>query len=209
MAEVEFFSMWIEVLITLLCMSFLWRDNIGFRLIIRFIIGVGAANGVLVTYNNLQGVVWAPLMAGQFIVIIPVILGLLLFARLIPKYSWAARYPVCFSSGVGLGLMFGTMISAQFKALILQTITELVNAVGFEGQINAIIVALGFVTSISYFLFTVGKNSPILKASSKLGRYFMCVCFGLGWQSELVLYFSAACERFIILYAALQSVLGF
>jgi len=91
-------------------------------------IGAFAANSFIQIYRSFQATVWNYVMVGQAILIIPVIVGLLGFARL-TKFRWVARYPVAVLSGAGVGALFGLSLRGQFLAVVGDTMTSVMNPV--------------------------------------------------------------------------------
>lgn len=114
-------------------------------------IGAFAANSFIQIYRSFQATVWNYVTVGQTILIIPVIVGLLGFARL-TKFRWVARYPVAVLSGAGVGALFGLSLRGQFLAVVGDTLTS-VTSPTFDVASKAIFVVM-LIPVILLFLYS-------------------------------------------------------
>ena len=74
--------------------SFLIGDNPGFRLVQSLYVGAAVAHTFVLAYRNtLIPNLWEPLLAGKYVLLIPMALGLLLFTRVSKKYSYLSKVP--------------------------------------------------------------------------------------------------------------------
>ncbi len=170
---------WIAAFFTLAIFSFLYKDNPFYRIAEHIFVGVSAAYGLIITYYNaFLPYVYTPLIKGDFIVIIPVLIGLLFFARFIPKISWLVRIPIVvamgWGAGVGLPRTFQQNIFEQLKASIL-TVNSFPNV--WQGIFNIIMFA-GIILTLSYFFFSRKENNKVFNTTSKIGTIFIMVSFG-------------------------------
>jgi hypothetical protein len=125
-------SIWVAATLTIAILSFLYRDNPFYRFAEHLYVGVSAAFSVIIFWYQ---DVW-PLLVGNFsdylragnrveawILIIPAILGLLMWTRFVPSISWISRWPLAFTIGIGAGLgITGTihgLVLPQLKATLL------------------------------------------------------------------------------------------
>ena len=88
--------------------------------------------------------------AGRFLLIIPMIIGLLAFTRW-TKYRWSARYPTALLSGIGVGLMIGLQVRSSIVSMVSETVLDVV--VGRPDRISGIVVLAGFISVIIYYLY--------------------------------------------------------
>ncbi len=95
-------GVWIAAILTIAAYSFLWKENRLYRAVEHIFVGIGAGYSVAMGYNNIIGKAWDPITKkGQFYLIIPVLMGVLLFARFVKSISWASRIPLAFIVGMG------------------------------------------------------------------------------------------------------------
>jgi hypothetical protein len=185
-------EVWIPIVLMIVAISFVFFDWFGWRWLEHWIIGTGA--GVLVATNwralNRSGI--TPLLAGNIILIIPIIMGLLLYFRFVDKYQWLARYGFLWVIAGGAGVTIGGMVQSQILPQVIESV-KIIRPTAFE-TISAALVFFIFVTSLSYFLFT-REHTGILGTSSRLGRLFLMVGFGLGFSTLIQTYFGVILER--------------
>ena len=85
------FGTWVAGLITIAILSLVWKENPFYRSAEHLYVGVSAGHAVVMAYNNVRDTAIQPIKSGQMVWIIPMILGILLYARY-TKSSWVARY---------------------------------------------------------------------------------------------------------------------
>jgi hypothetical protein len=174
-------------------------DNYFFNFAERFYIGGSIAYGILTVYKTLKSSCFDFIAAGRVLLIIPLIIGFLLFSR-VTKFRWAARYPTAILSGIGLGLVFGLTIRTQILTLLTSTIdalmtTDATNLVSHPG--SAIFKLVGVITVLTYFLYSK-VISPQFHAPSgrlyylmRLGRIFLMVSVGYLAGATVLLNYAA------------------
>ena len=106
--------------------------------------------------------------------IIPIILGVFLFARYVPSISWLSRFPVAIMVAIVSAAQIRGTLHAEFVSQIAAT-TEL-NIL----ELSDLIFLIGVVTVATYFLYLKRlRESRVLSAGlSRIGRYFLMVAFG-------------------------------
>lgn len=126
---------------------------------------------------------------GQFIYITSLILCLMLLARLEPKWVWLYRYPVALTVGAGLGLAIRTTVVADFLGQIKATILPL-------NSINNIVIVIGTITSISYFLWSTRYEGPYVYVN-RVGRLFLLIAFGVAYGQTASFRFELVIGRLV------------
>jgi hypothetical protein len=169
---------WVAVCLTVAILSYvLWRENPAYRVAEAIFVGVSLGNVVVMAVRSLLSSGVNPLLGGDFVLVVPVALGLLLFCIYSKKLGKLSQWPVAVMSGVGVGLAIRgaahTYIYDQIKA----SLDPIIVAGDALSTLNAVLVILGTVSTLAYFLFTVegGKNGARVKT---MGRYFMMLFFG-------------------------------
>ncbi len=172
-------GVWLAAVLTIAAYSFLWKENRLYRAVEHIFVGIGAGYSVAMGYNNIIGKAWDPITKkGQFYLIIPVLMGVLLFARFVKSISWASRIPLAFIVGMGAAVALRGAIEQQFVKQIQATMIPL-------NTINNAIVVLGTVGVLSYFFFTFPKNRA-LTVSTNIGRWIMMVTFGAAFGNGVM-----------------------
>ena len=141
-------------------------------------VGTTAGYAVAMTFGNRikPAVMIDILEKGKWNYVIPIILGLLMYTRFSKSLQWLSRYPISFTVGVGAGVVLTKQWKPMLIDQVVATIKPLSGPTG--GQIiNAVILLVGVVCTLSFFLFTAEPKGP-LKYGSQIGRYTMMIAFG-------------------------------
>lgn len=164
---------WLAAFFTLGIFSLvLYGDNKVFRICETFLVGVTAANGIVLTYHNYirSSIVTDIAEKHRFSLIIPMLIGLLMYSRLTKAYGWLARVPASLWIGVGAGYAFARGPAFTLR-LIQSTFLKLNN-------FNNIVLVIGVASVLAYFYFSVSGKSKVHSGVSLVGRMFMLVSFG-------------------------------
>jgi len=156
---------------------------------------------IVLLYGTWIPKAYEPFMSGQYLLIIPVLLGLSLVTQFIPKISWVSRYGFTFIMGYGAGLVLPLNLATDFMAQIAGTIRPFANIAGMGGWalFNYLLIAVGAVCVLVYFYFSV-EHKGVVKKASNLGIYFLMVYFGASFGNTVMARFSLLYGRFDLLY---------
>lgn len=193
---------WLSVGITIFLFSFLYRDNPLFKIAEHLYLGVGMGWWFIVLlYGTWIPKAYEPFVGGQYMLIIPVFLGLSLVTQFIPKISWVSRYGFTFIMGYGAGLVLPLNLATDFMAQIAGTIRPFANLANLGGwQIfNYVLIAVGAICVLTYFYFSV-EHKGVIKKASNVGVYFLMVYFGASFGNTVMARFSLLYGRFDLLY---------
>lgn len=142
-------------------------------------IGGGVAYGIITMIKTLKTSALDPMAAGDWGLIIPLIIGFAVFSRL-TESRWISRYAVALIGGLGVGVVFGKAISAQILGQISATVSNVIT--GKPDPISAIVLLIGVITTVSYFIYTARIANPLhtgrLRYFSMIGRLFLFASFG-------------------------------
>ncbi len=165
-------GVWIAALLTLCILSFLYKDNPFYKFAEHLFVGVSAGYVVALTYHNtLIPNLFVPLLKqGDYILIIPLILGIMMLLRLFPKVGWISRWPLAFIVGVTAGISL--IIYLQTDALV--QIRETLRPFNTLGNI---VIAIGVLTGLTYFFFSK-EHKGVFGKTAKVGIWFLMVTFG-------------------------------
>lgn len=166
---------WLAAIMTLAMVSFMFRaDNKVYQIAQNAFVGVAAGNAVVVGWQNLNTQAIKPLIGGQISYIIPLILGLLFFARFVPGMYWLSRYPLTLLVASGAGIGLAGAVQAQFLTQVSATFVKL-------NSLDNIILFAGVIAVISYFFMTKDYTQRLGvpgQLVTKLGRWVMMIGFG-------------------------------
>lgn len=167
--------------LTLAMYSFLYKDNPVFKFAEHLYIGVSVGYILIVTiYDTLMPNLFTPLFNpgpekdAKLILIIPFALGVLMFARFVPKYAWLFRWSIAFLVGFGAGVAIPNIIKAN---ILVQAQSSMVTVTAWWPTTCAVVALIGVVTVLLYFFFSLEHKGPIGKIS-KVGVLFLMISFG-------------------------------
>jgi hypothetical protein len=222
----DLIGLFVGFLLTIMVFSYLFGDNVLFRLAIHVFIGVAAAYATMVVVYN---IIWYQLLVPVllspveqiFIVIPPLLLGIWLLTR---ASGGLARYstPVlAFMVGVGAaaavgGAVKGTLfpqVSASMGMLDLDNLPPQVNVLFWF--FNGLVVLGGTVTTMVYFHFgarsrTAGSpgRRPWIEIPSMIGQGFIAVTFGALFAGVYSAALAAFVERAQFVWQFIWDLLG-
>ena len=185
----QLIMMFSGIAIGIMGLSLLWFGNTYFFAFAEnWLIGGYAGIYLAANIDGLNSTALKQIAAGRFLLIIPLIAGFLVFTRW-TRFRWAARYPVAIMSGVGLGAIVGLTMRSQLISMVTTTAGELVALKGpapFTDPISAIVMIVGVVTVLTYFLYSVTFSKPFHQGNgrwiARVGRWFMLVAAGYLWS---------------------------
>lgn len=192
-------GLWIAAFGTLAILSFLYRDNMFYKLAESVFVGVTAAYLMVVGFwdgivdkllrNLTPGLMraWAlPDLDSDarpdLVYLVPLALGIMLLWRLAPRGAWIARWPLAVAVGTFAGLRLVTFLEADFVAQIRSTIVPLM-ALTAEGKLDPwasvrnLAMLIGVLSSLTYFFFSV-EHKGIVGSVSRVGIWFLMITFG-------------------------------
>lgn len=185
-------GVWVAAICTLAMFTFLYKDNTVFRTFQHLYVGVAAGYGIVFQYKSIKNIAWDPLTKkGDMLMLVPIILGLLMFTRFIKGYSWISRWPIAFLIGLGAALSMKA-IETDFVRQIQATLIP-------WNSIDNIVIIVGTVTALTYFYFTVKQNS-LVKGASTVGRYVLMMTFGASFGNGVMGRISLLISRFQFLF---------
>lgn len=178
-------------------LSMLWKDNPIFRIGQQAIIGATMAHYILLNFKSALNNAVLPMLGGNLLLFVPLLLGVLMYTRLKDNVAWIARYPTGVLVGIGTGVMIAGTLRGQIIDQIKNTVLDLTKSVvssNSTGMINNLLIAIGVVTAISFFTFT-HEHKGALGVSAKIGRIFLMISLGANWSGELVWYLTQLIGR--------------
>ncbi|RLC73520.1 MAG: hypothetical protein DRI26_00655 [Chloroflexi bacterium] len=194
----EILGAWVGAFFVISVLTMLWKDNPYFRFGQQAIIGATIAHYVLFNMKNVLNMALIPISKGNVILVVPLILGLLMYTRLSPDHAWFSKYPTSVLVGVGIGVMIAGTLRGQIIDQVKATVVDIFTAGTTFDLMNGIIIAVGTVTAITFWLFT-REHKGALGASAKIGRIFLMVSLGTNWAGEEVWYLTQIIGRLIFL----------
>ncbi len=171
--------------VTLAVFSFLYKDNPLYKLAEH--IAVGVSVGFLVVnyyYTVFMPKVWDNVVhRGQFDYLIPLIFGLLLYTRFVPKWGWISRWSLAFLLGAGSGMSIPANLESRVLKQIEGSLASLWVPVSGDiwstilQTLVSIFLVGGTIACLVFFLFSVEHKGGVGKFAY-FGR--ICIMAGFG-----------------------------
>ena len=169
------------VLIAFSFSMFLWKKNVLSDIAEETFISTSLAMSLTAASAQIRAMGVTPLSQGKFLIIVPVLVGILMYGQFFKKYMFALRWSVALVVGVGMGTVIVTSIETTILRNLMASIVPLPIANPLN-LINTLIMIVAVFCTISYFIFTRPRIGT-LGRFQRLGRYFMMVFFGASFGS--------------------------
>jgi len=172
MISLEFIGTYIAAFLTLAIYSFLYKDNPFYKLAEHIFAGISAGYYVgLVWHSIIKQQLLNPLLQyHQYLLIIPGVLGLLMFTRFIPKISWVSRISLAFVIGNTAGITLIQQLHGIVLPQIRCTFLDIT-------QISELVMVVGVISTLIYFYFSK-EHKGVLGFTANVGIWFIMVAFG-------------------------------
>ena len=196
------FGIWVAAIFTLSIFSFLYRDNVFYKLAEAIVVGVSAAYWMVVGFwttvvPNLLAKVFPGLIQGWampglsrsyedhwYFYIVPLILCVMLLWRLAPKGAWISRWPLAFTIGAFAGIRMIGFIQADFLSQIRNSIAPLValsvtdsSQVDIAQSIRNTLMFFSVLACLVYFFFSIEHKGVVGKVA-RVGIWVLMITFG-------------------------------
>lgn len=197
--NLETLGVWLGAGFTLCILSFLYKDNPFYKFAEHVFVGISAGYGVALQFHNVfLPNLWRPLIAGNLVMIVPLVLGMLLFARFSARVSWLSRWSI----GLLIGIYSGIAIIGYGSGdLVAQIHGNLLPLWGndFLTSFNNWILSLGLIACLVYFFFS-REHKGSFGFVARVGIYFLMISFGASFGYTVMSRMSLLIGRFYYLY---------
>ena len=171
------------VILVVLIWSVAWRDSPLFHFAENTIVGAAAGYFAVVAIQSLQSSAIIPIYTGRLWLVIPIMLGVLVFSRW-SRWPWLYRYPIALVVGSGTALAVRSALQAQFISQIQSTILPIIGTPMVV--LNNLVTFIMTVFITQYFFFTTlqkGLGRQIFGYTGRIAKYLLMVTFGVGFVS--------------------------
>ncbi|MBI4727519.1 hypothetical protein HY768_09960 [candidate division TA06 bacterium] len=191
------FGIWLAALLTLCIYSFLYKDNPLYKFAEHVYVGISAGYFVAAEFHNVVlPNLWIPLttnFAHKYYLIIPGVMGLLVFFAFSRKYNWLLRFPISMVVGMGAGLSVTAFLSTDVLAQTQATLIPM-------NSLNNFLLVLGVLATLVYFFFSA-EHKGFVGAGAKLGVWYLMIAFGAAFGYTVM-------ARISLLIGRMQFLLG-
>jgi hypothetical protein len=200
MTVMTLLGIWIAAALTLMIFSFLYKDNPVYRLGEHIFLGVSVGYGWCIYYwNDIYPQAIAPLDPRSprdqhdWLVLIPIFLGLFIIVRMIPRLAWLSRYSFALLIGGYAGMAVPNVISGTFLPQLVATINPL--GPDASSAITQIVLLVGVFCTVVYFFFSLEHRGAV-GSVGRLGVVFIMVAFGASFGYTVMARVSLLIGRF-------------
>lgn len=195
---------WVAAGLTLFIYSFLYKDNPFFKFGEHLYVGVSMGYTIVrIHYDVMMKTLYSPMVnEGKWWLVLPAILGLLILARFIPRFSWLSRIAFAFIVGFGSGMAIPRYISSFILQQVQGTLRPLYPLMGGgvslldpRHPVNTSLILIGVVAVLFYFFFSVEHKGPV-HVAARIGVYFLMVSFGASFGYTVMARMSLLIGRF-------------
>lgn len=210
----EAFLITLNGLFTLAILSFLYRDNPIYKFAEHLFIGVAAGYYVGLEWHNVFiPNLWRPMIGAgdagpRLILVIPFIIGLLMFSRFVPRFAWLSRLSLAIMVGAYAGLAvigagqgdFLPQIEATMLSVVPRDALRWFDPADPSGAsiLNNLVLVVGLFASLAYFFFS-REHKGAFGGVARLGIWFLMVSFGASYGFTVMARYSLIIGRMDLL----------
>jgi hypothetical protein len=201
-------------LLTLMMLSYIFGDNVLFRLASYLFVGVSAAYVALtLIVQVISPKLFTPLVFGtlaeKVVAVVPLILGMLLVMKLSPRLARLGNLSMAYLIGVSAAVMVGGVVLGSLIPQIVATTNafDLQSAVKngtnpFFQLVDGLYIAAGTIATLMFFYFgaksrpnTTPERSQLVSILAKAGQVFIGITLGAVFAGVYAAALAALIER--------------
>jgi hypothetical protein len=211
-------------ILTLMIFSYLLGDNILFRIATYIFVGVAAGyvTTMLVYQVILPRLVW-PIIAGSILqVLVPIVLSLLLVAKLFPRLSSLGNISMGYLVGVAAAVVVGGAVLGTLFGQGRATIDMFdlqAAATSSQGPVvqflGAAFILVGTLCTLAYFNFGAvaqpnqpPHRSPMVELLARIGQFFIAITLGALFAGIFAASITALIERLDFIKTAILHLIS-
>jgi len=185
-------------LLTIAIFSFLYKDNPVYKFAEHVFVGIAAGYIVAIEFQNVfLPNLWKPLLAGDYKLVVPFLLGVLMFSRFTVRFNWLSRWAIGLMVGTFSGLAIIGFAQGDLVAQIQANMLPLKAGSLIDTFTNWVVI-IGVLATLVYFFFSK-EHKGALGASAKLGIWFLMVSFGASYGFTVMARISLLVGRLLFL----------
>ncbi|MFZ2958510.1 MAG: hypothetical protein WA705_16605 [Candidatus Ozemobacteraceae bacterium] len=206
----ETLTIWLGAVMTLCIFSFLYNDNPLYKFAEHLLVGVSAGYcfSTIAVHQvlkpNLLAKLWPKMFAvgekisgePQFLLLIPAMLGFLMFFRLSSRFAWISRFTVAFVMGIVSGLWIVYCVQQNLLPQMRKCIVPLFIAGDPFGTFSNWVLLIGSIACLFYFFFSVEHKGPVFGGLSRVGICYLMISFGAAFGATVMSRISLLIGRF-------------
>lgn len=214
-------GLWVAAFLTLAIFSYLYRDNVFYKLAESIIVGVSAGFYLVAAFwDSIVAqllVELAPQMTRAWALpgiasdkqpdlrfTVPLVLSVFLFFKFVPGLNWLARWPLAFVVGTFAGLRLVLFLEADFVSQIRSTLLPLVvfaadGSFLLWSSLRNLGIILSVLACLTYFFFSV-EHRGVVGRVSRVGIWVLMITFGASFAFTVMGRITLLTKRFEFLF---------
>jgi len=149
-----------------------------YRFAEHLFVGLSAGYSLAMGFGNVKTMAIGPISKGNIWLVIPCILGLLMFSGFVPRQGWLRRYPTAFLVGIGTGIAMKGIITTRIISQIRATVAPL-------NSVSNVVLVLGVLSTLVYFLLSLTNHVGTIGGIAKIGKLAMMISFGVVFATSI------------------------
>jgi hypothetical protein len=198
-------GIWVGAVLTVAIYSYmLYKENPLYRLAEHIYLGIAFAITAVVAVQNTNRIAITPLLRGQVVFIIPILLGLGMYTVFADEYRWISRYSIAMLVGVMIGVVTSGTLIPNIVNQVASTIAA-PDGSSMMDWFNFLYVGIGTICALSYFLFT-REHKGILAPTARIGRLIVMIGLGVMFGNTVLFRMSMLSGRIEYLLQVLKII---
>jgi hypothetical protein len=182
MESSQLIGAWVAAFLTLGILTFLYRDNLIYKICEAIFVGVSAGYWFITLFwDNLYGKFYVDgVQGGNHWLWGGVILGAMMLTRLFRNIGWISRWPLSFVVGAVAGLYMMLYLRSNAMTQVYDTINGFVKATAADnitGLIGSAVIVIGTFSGLAYFYFSK-EHKGAFGGVAQVGIWFLMITFG-------------------------------
>ena len=174
-------GIWVGAYFTLSIFSFLYKDNPFYKFAEQVFVGLSAGYWLIyMIYNVLVPNLFNQLFgdfAHNWILLLPMLLGIMMLLRLLPGLQWLSRYPIALMVGTSAAIAMLLFFKSNFLNQVAATMVNPFKFASAVDVVGTLLLIIGTLCGVYFFYFSK-KQEGLLAVPSKIGIWFLMVSFG-------------------------------
>jgi hypothetical protein len=190
-------GVWIAALLTLFIFSFLYKDNPLYKLAEHLFVGISAGYyAALQWWSVIYPNCIKPIMDGtNYMMIIPGVLGMLLFTRFLPRGGWLSRWSLAVIIGGFAGIKTTGHAQSDLVTQVQSSLLPLWGTGSILTSLDNLLFLVGLITTLIFFFFSTEHKGAVQRVA-RLGIWFLMVSFGAAYGFTVMARVSLLIGRF-------------
>ncbi len=216
---IELVGVIVSFVLTLIVFSYFLGDHAVYRFVMALFIGVSAGYfAVVLIFQVILPRLVVPLVSGNKLVLVPLLLSGMLLLKLSPRFSRFGNIPMAYLVGAGAAIAIGGAVMGTLFGQIQGAWSEFVpgeNESRFLVIIEGAFLLLGTLATLAYFHFdakkgnvTSGKRAILVAIIAWVGKIFIAITLGVVFASVLTAAATALIERTDFVITTIQMFSG-